>query len=63
MGIEPMNYRPAFAPDYQDCRLIKKSSSYDDDLARESDKMLKQFAVQMKDRLFSWRYRRLVAAF
>lgn len=49
-GTEPVNDRFPAAVGYQNYRLLKKWSSYDDDFAHELHKKQKNIAVQAKDR-------------
>lgn len=51
--IEPFNDHIADTVDYRNFRLLKKSSFYDDDAAKELHEMAKKIAVKVRDRTIS----------
>lgn len=58
-----MNYLFTDAVNYRQCRLIKKLSRHEDDMAHKLSHSTKKAAVQMKDRTFGGRDPVTVIAF
>lgn len=61
--IEPVKDRFAAAVHNQNDRLLKRSSRYDDDVAKELHKVAKKLSVEMKDSTISGKDRMQLPAF
>lgn len=55
--IKPVHDRFPAAIDSHGCRLLKRSSQYEENVVHEFQKMAKKIAMQMKDRTFPGRAR------